>query len=245
MKKLAALDLEIWKIIPEEETDWAKHEPLGISCLAVLCEGGLEYVFQSPPNRPMTKEEVDHMMTQIADISLSHDIVTWNGLSFDWRVLCNEGLEDARPNVARLARNHIDLMFIVLCRKGHYLSLAKAAEGMKVSRKIDSVKLTTGEDVHITGAEAPVYWQRGETKAILEYLRGDVRATLEVAMAIRDQGYLRWLSNSGRNQSVSTGLHTVAECLDLPRPDTSWMSSAPVREDSYKWAMPYWRDRND
>jgi hypothetical protein len=141
-----------------------------------------------------------------------------------------------------LAYKHIDLMFMVMCYKGHYLSLAKAADGMKVFRKLDTVKLSNGQEVHIKGELAPMYWQRGETNAVLEYLRGDVKATLEVAKAVRESGCLRWRSDSGRPNFVSTDLMTVEQCLSIPRPDTAWMgAAAPQREDAYKWAVDYWQ----
>lgn len=239
---LASFDLEIWKQLPAGETDWKKHLPLGISCAAIRCENGQEYIFQSPPDRPMNEQEVGQIISRLLSVCQTHDIVTWNGLSFDWHMLQLEAPRDLKVAPPLLAYKHIDLMFMVMCYKGHYLSLAKAADGMKVFRKLDTVKLSNGQEVHIKGELAPMYWQRGETYAVLEYLRGDVKATLEVAKAVREGGYLRWRSDSMRPHFISTDLMTVEQCLSIPRPDTAWMgATAPKREDAYQWAVEYWQ----
>lgn len=76
----------------------------------------------------------------------------------------------------------------------------------------------------------------GDYHKVLEYVSQDVKATLALAQAIRDQGELRWVSRAGRpNQCDMPLLLTVKEAIPMPPPDTSWMSNPWPRSKFYGW----------
>lgn len=63
MRKYLAFDIEIAKVIPEEETDWIAHRPLGITCAAAMASDGRQWLwyaerlneFQSAMSWPRSK----------------------------------------------------------------------------------------------------------------------------------------------------------------------------------------------
>ena len=74
-------------------------------------------------------------------------------------------------------------------------------------------------------------------KEVLDYVRGDVGTILDLATAIDRQRTLRWMSSRGKPQSLTfpSGWLTVQEAIQLPLPDTSWMSNPWPRSKFTKW----------
>ena len=75
------------------------------------------------------------------------------------------------------------MMFQVLCERGHPLSLDAALKGAGLPPKMSQVTLRSGEAVHISGAEAPQYWQAGEYAAVAAYCAADAERTVALAAA--------------------------------------------------------------
>lgn len=237
-RKLAAFDIEIAREIPEGAKDWKPYRPLGISCAAIQLSHddprGRTLFHQGRPQ--MAQDDcvllVAELMSLVKD---GYTLVTFNGLNFDFDILAEEsGLVE---ECAMLARSHVDLMFIVVATRGHYLGLDTACKGMGVEGKLKEVQLASGEMLSgMDGARAPELWAAGEYDAVLDYLADDVRSTLELAEAIAEQRAICWTARSGRPNIVRVPkLYTVEECLALPEPDTSWMSDPPRREDFLAW----------
>lgn len=84
----------------------------------------------------------------------------------------------------------------------------------------------------VTGEMAPVLWARGERERVLAYVAQDVRTCMELALKCESCRELRWVARSGRLRCMALprGWLTVAEALELPLPDTSWMSEPWPRE---------------
>lgn len=231
--KLAAFDLEIAKVLPDGEQDLKRHRPLGISCAAVRMDDGRELVFQSAPETttisPAGCREIVATLSQLA--AEGYAIVTWNGAGFDFDILAEESGD--RAGCATLARQHVDMMLIVVALRGHFLGLDAAAKGMGVTGKLKHVVLNDGRILDsMTGAMAPSLWNEGEREAVLAYLSEDVRVTLELAQAINAQRRLSWRSKRGDlNQLTVPKLYSVAECLRLPRPK---MAGRGVAADARK-----------
>ena len=80
-------------------------------------------------------------------------------------------------------------------------------------------------------------WAEGKREEVLEYVAQDVRTTLELAQVCESLGELRWVARSGRLRSMALGEGwlTVWEALELPLPDTSWMSEPWPREKFTGW----------
>ena len=242
--KIAAFDLEIAKILPDDTPDWQAHRPLGITCAAVLATGpdplidDWDFTWKGTPQlTPSGCQDMVKKLQWLAD--QGYTIVTVNGLGFDFQILAEES--DMWRECAYIALlHHCDFMLMSLCGKGWPTGLNALAE-YAGSQKLKSVTLKDGSalnDMH--GAVAPQLWADGEYEAVLTYLNQDVKSTLAIAQKALDIGYLGWHSSTGRFWSVGLSqdntLPTVDQTLKWPRPNTSWMTN-PINPDSLaQWA---------
>lgn len=226
-----AFDIEITKIMPTGVQDWSRYRPLGISCAATLTSNGEANLFYGETAEgdyapQMSLAEIRTLIRHLqAEVAAGRTILTWNGLGFDFDILAEESGEYAACK--ELALEHIDMMFHVFCLKGFGLGLDKAAKGMGLRGK------TPG----ISGEMIPRMWNEGRYQVVLEYLRQDVQTTLDLGVAADQQRQLRWLSNRGTPQQLplNSGWLTVKRALELPLPDTSWMSNPWPRSKFTGW----------
>lgn len=246
MQKLVAFDLEIAKVLPEGETDWGKHRPLGISCAAMLSTGenpsvdDWEFIWQGQPklSQDACRDIVEKMLWLV---DRGHTVVTVNGLSFDFQILAEEsGLWLQCADVA--LNHHCDLMFMSVCDKGWRTGLDAFARGAGIESKLKQVVLKDGRVLEgMDGAKAPELWAAGEHEAVLSYLKQDVVATLGVAETAVAHKRLSWTSSAGRDWFVRLNLDgtlpTVREMLAWPRRDTSWMDDPPDPDEMAGWIM--------
>lgn len=238
--KLAAFDLEIAKVV--EEGDWLEQRPLGITCAAVeLSEGAphisREWWAEERLDKSSCCDIVSHLMWLAEQ---GYTIITVNGVGFDFDILAEES--DMWEECADLALNyHCDMMMMSVCRLGWRVGLDALARGAATQSKLKEVTLRDGSTLNgMDGSMAPELWQRGEYDAVRAYLRQDVAATLKVAERALEVGRLRWQSLKGRWWGVSLRdgrLPIVAEMLQWPRPDTSWMTDPPSPKGIAWWAL--------
>lgn len=229
--RFLAFDIEIATPITGSFDDWRLHRPLGIACAATLTAYGDlrlwhgitpegEIADQLTPDE--SAELVEYLNTAVQS---GYTLLTWNGLAFDFDVLAEES---GQANICKqLAINHVDMMFHIFCHKGFPLALDKAAKGMHLP----------GKPQGMSGELAPIYWQQGRRKQVLDYVAQDARTTLDLAHAIQNQRELRWISNRGSPQflPVLAGWLTVRQALELPEPDTTWMSRPMSRQRFTEW----------
>lgn len=219
--------------------DWEAHRPLGISCAAVATPGAPDpWWYWSWTNRASTNTPATIVKYLQMLVGSEYTLVTWNGGAFDFDILAEES--GMRAECAELARQHIDLMAIVVALRGHYLGLDTAAKGMAIEGKRKVVTLHDGTTMDgMNGALAPVLWQQGEYDAVLDYLREDVRVTLALAYEIADRGFVSWTARSGRRNTIRIPeLLTVDQCLERWRdcpPDNGWMTDPPDLEQMLAW----------
>jgi len=226
-----AFDIEISKILPEGVQDWSFHRPLGISCAATLPDDGdVTLWYGKTPSSDfasqMSVDETQSLVDYLASASDSgYQILTWNGLGFDFDILAEES--DMLPACRDLALNHTDMMFHIFCLKGYPLGLDKAAKGMGLK----------GKPIGMSGEMAPRMWKDGQFQEVLEYAQQDVHTTLDLAKVTEIHQQLKWLSNRGKPQflPLRSGWLTVQEAQNLPTPDTSWMSDPWPRSKFSKW----------
>ena len=214
-RRYLALDLETAKAL-EDMSDWHSHRPLGISCAASLAADADQPTLWHGGDR-LTCQEAAALVHYLEDqVGQGVTLLTWNGLGFDLDILAEEAqmLQPCRS----LALAHVDMMFDIFCRLGHGVGLDAAAKGMGITGKLEGMK----------GADAPVLWAEGRREEVLKYVAQDVRTTMELAQICESCGELRWVARSGRMRSMALGEGwlTVREALELPLPDTSWMSAA-------------------
>ncbi len=238
--RLAAFDLETAKILPPTVSDLKQHMPLGISCAAIALSDAEEpEVWSGAPQ--LTADECGKLVDRLqALVAAGYTLVTWNGASFDFFVLAQESCRTEA--CGQLALGHVDLMVMVTFTKGYYLGLDKALAGAGLQGKVKNVALRDGTILSdMSGAQAPALWKAGEHEAVLAYLKGDVAQLLALAEVVHRTRSIRWLSNSGKPQSVRVNkLLTVSECFQIPAPDTSWMSNPPARSSFVNW-IPGWQ----
>lgn len=235
--QLASFDIEIASVIPDAAHDWSSMPNLGISCAAVAFSDSDEVTFWSGTPQ-MTQDEAQDLVHTLIDVNgAGYSLVTWNGCSFDFRVLADES--GMHQECAELAMEHIDLMLMVTFTKGWYLSLQKALDGAGLRGKLKRVRLDDGSILDdMDGSKAPALWEEGEHEAVLSYLEEDVRQQLALAQFVLSDKRVQWVSNSGNPQIVPfDGLKTVRQCFDIAEPDTSWMTDPPTREQFIDW-MP-------
>jgi hypothetical protein len=231
MKEFLSYDIEIYEDLPEgENVDLSKITP---SVAAFCTDYENVHYYDDVPH--MSKVKAQNLVLDLQKkVNEGFTLFTWNGLHFDLRLLAlySGMLEEC----GRLALNHIDGMFLVVAQKGFYLGLDKALIGAKMETKLHEVELNDKTKFsQMNGSKAPMLWRSGEYSAVREYLKYDVIQPLKLANHIQSSGYIRWKSNSGKDNYLKTQMLTVKECLKLEKPDTSWMTSAPNREDFYNW----------
>lgn len=234
-RKWLSFDLEIAALIPEGETDWDQYRPLGITCVGFayandngdiralsLC--GEERGNDTPLPR-MTQADCQEIVKRLQNaVKNGYTILTWNGTSFDFDVLAEES--GMHAECVELAMNHADPMLQVYCIKGFPLGLDAVARGLGLAGKSEGV----------SGAKAPYLWAEGKHEEVLEYVANDAKVTLQVALAIKRRKELTWIAKSGRRNSLHIPkLLTVREALQLPLPDTSWMTEPMPREKFISW----------
>lgn len=230
-REFISYDIEIVEDLPERENvELSKFTP----SIAAFCTD-YENIFYYEDVPHMSKNTACKLVIDLQKkVSEGFTLFTWNGTNFDLQLLAlYSGMIE---ECGRLALNHVDGMFLVVAQKGFYLGLDKALIGAKMETKLHQVQLndksTFGD---MNGSKAPSLWRMGEYQAVRDYLRYDVVQPLKLANHIQSTGYIRWTSNSGKANSLKTKILTVKECVKLPLPDTSWMSSSPKREEFISW----------
>jgi hypothetical protein len=231
-REFIAFDIETAKEIPGDDFNWKPHRPLGITCIASQStrDDAPEIWYSkdasgSPAPRmtqPDVAKFVRHLSSEMTDGFVP---LSWNGLAFDIDILAEEStlVDECRT----LARNHVDMMFHVVCEKGFPVALKNAASGLGVQGKLDGVE----------GIDAPALWAGGQHDVVLDYVAQDVRATLSIALESERRRSFAWTTRKGTisKMPLSRGWLTVDEAARLPLPDTSWMSSPPSRRDFMSW----------
>lgn len=220
------IEAEFWRPL---KTDWKRFRPLGITCAAAASSDGHLWNWWAHDRgkftAQMTKDQCFQLALELAVlVDDGYTLLTWNGLSFDFDILAEEAGE--YDLCKSLAMTHADLMFQFFCTKGYPLGLDTACKGMGLP----------GKPEDMDGALAPVKWEAGEYHKVLDYVSWDVKNTLALAGTVVKTGAINWISRSGRsNQCEFPQLMTAREALELPEPDTSWMSDPMARWQFYEW----------
>lgn len=229
--KYLAFDLETSKIV-ENGQSWESQRPLGISVAATLPSNSEPKVWygQGRPNSDpwaampgMQVRTLVHYLQQA--VSDGYQIVTWNGLKFDFDILAEES--GMREECIELAMNHLDPMFHFFCIKGFYVSLGKVADGMGIEGKSGS------------GQDAPILWDAGQYQRVMDYVAQDVRVTMSVFEEIQKSRRILWITSRDTISRAILGIDgvlPVKEAMKLPEPDTSWMTGeSPKRDEFFAW----------
>lgn len=223
-------DIELYDDLPAENPDLKIIKP----STAAICTNLEDCRFFD--DDPYIKKETAQRLVEVMLDYYDNGIIPlgWNTLSFDFQLLgYYSGLVE---QCGKLALNSVDMMFLVVCHKGYFLSLNKALAGANIESKLHEVSLNDNTTfASMDGSKAPLLWRNKEFSAVRSYLRVDVEQPLKLARHTESTGFIRWTSNSGKANSLKTDMLTVKEALKLPLPDTSWMKAVKPREEFYNW----------
>jgi len=230
MDRFLTFDTELASIIEDDGTgNWAERGPFDFSVAAVSDQDGATRIWHSVdssggPASIMSRETALELLRFLrTEQERGVPIVTWNGLGFDFRWL---GVAAGDPALAaRIALDHFDPMFQFHCQRGFPVSLAKVGEGLGIPQ----TKLMSGKD-------APIAWRDGRRAEVIEYVRGDVQLTAKILRRIVETGGVRWRTRAGSlSGEAMPKLLPVRDLVDLPLPDTSWMSDPIPRAKFFDW----------
>ena len=231
-RKYLAFDIETAKVQSTDERDWRAHRPLGISCAATLA---------AESGEPVLWHGVTKLIVRQAECA-SGKRSNWSSI---WRIkfgmaipllpgmvwaLISTSLrknQECLTSARRLARDHVDMMFHVVCQLGFGVSLDSAAKGMGISGKLEG----------LNGAVVPRLWAEGRRQEVLEYVAQDVRITLELAKTCEACRHFRWVTRGGsrREMPLPRGWLSVSSAARLPEPDTTWMGNQWSRTAFTAW----------
>ena len=161
-------------------------------------------------------------------IASTETIVTWNGLSFDFKFLANKTSDGVRVcQLAFVAINrHVDLMFDFLVAHGYPTSMQSVGEPL-------------GHSKSWSGAEAA---ESTDKEAVLAYCVEDVKVLAAIEAAGTAAGWLIRLTQMGKRTVwvlPVTNFRSVDECLVGLRtvsPDQSWMTTPINIAGTAEWA---------
>lgn len=133
-------------------------------------------------------------------------LVTWGGMSADFRMLCKE-CPQLRSTIQQLALHSIDVPFVSACHQGMMMSLSSAADGIGIQ----------GKDTGVS-KEVPEWWRAGLRQKVHEHVCTDVRLTMEVFLDICHRKSLVWKTQRGFVRHWAFPFQRVSECLQVPKP---------------------------
>lgn len=241
---LKSFDLEIWKQLPDDSIkNWQEHAPIGVSLAGFGQDFGLNKVFKAEPTRAMERWQLDEILDGMLEMQKAGTLFcTWNGASFDFRLMA---IETGRfEDCSKLALAHCDLMLIAVWGKGWMVGLDKALRAHGLEGKRSAVKLNDGTEFkEMNGGHVPRLWQSGEVDACMEYFHRDLRAEYEIAHAVQKTKRLQFLNKAMTNTHTVhvEKLWTVGEILNGAMgefPDTSWQDKPITPEQFVGWMKP-------
>lgn len=228
---LLSFDIEIsdvFDLAPGEDLD--DHAPFHISIASTAVHGGEERLWYSTkddgtPSINITRERASELLDYLETMQQRKDVkvCAWNGLGFDlkWIGHAAEDLERA----ARVALASYDPMFQFFNQRGFPVGLGKVGDAMG----IEQTKL-------MNGADAPGAWRDGRYDEVKEYVMGDSQITNQIVAEIERRGEISWITARGMARSEPMPrLKTVAEVLEDPEPDQSWMDTPMPRSKFHSW----------
>jgi hypothetical protein len=231
-RRYLAFDIETAREVPGADFNWKAHRPLGITCIASLTTGSDQpriWLTRNSDDTPAPRMSQGDVAAFVEHLSAAVDEgfvpLSWNGLAFDFDVVAEESalVDECR----KLAIHHVDMMFHVVCEKGFPVALKSAASGLGLPGKLAGVE----------GIDAPALWAAGQHELVTAYVAQDVRTTLAVAETSEQRRSFAWTTRKGTTSSMPLprGWLTVDQAMQLPLPDTSWMSDPPSRSDWSGW----------
>lgn len=205
---------------------------LGITCGALVTPDE-EFLFHGDRSQmyapEMNYRNVVDMVDTLKRVSSKYTIVTWNGVSFDFRVISTMirswGYDDSE--IKELTLNSVDPAFNMFCELGYMCSLKSAAEGMNVEGKLDGMN----------GLEAVYAWKNSveDQERVLRYVLEDCRALRRVITRALEKKMIMWVTRNNKLKTWTLNMGKVKDSFNIALPDTSWMTNPRTRESIAGW----------
>lgn len=252
---IISFDLEICDELVQDETGKNNFENIRISTAAWSDEidfSKIRYYHDIPEKSklfdlngyPMHRQTAQQLVRDlIKEVKSGKIIYTWNGASFDFRVLAiHSGMFE---ECAKLALWSIDGMLLVTFKNGYFLGLDKVLVGAGLESKLHTVTLKDGTVLEdMSGMKAPELWRAGEFDAVNDYLAYDVIQPLKHVDHLTKFKRFDWKSKTGFNMymrlpdySFGGILPLTKDLFGIPMPDTSRFDNPPNRKQFFEW-MP-------
>ena len=229
-RKMATLEIKTDHYHETPEA-WAARPPVNVACAVVAlndCSQPLVHVNRNTAGviqDHLSREQVSDVLKHLAHLrSRGYNLVSWNGTAFDLQTMAD--ITERYDQCAELALNHYDIMFQIFCNVGWPVSLAATAKGMGICHS------------SMTGPELNAAWQDpGARNLVVDQAIANATVCLDIAHTARREDRLRWHSHKGNRFTLrlTAGLLTVSQSMQLPPPDTSWMTETLERRHFVKW----------
>ena len=172
----------------------------------------------------MSKETAKAMLDYMAlKKSQGYVLFAWNGAGFDLKMIGH--LAGDVELAGKLCMDLYDPMYQVLSIKGYPVGLSAVQKGLGIE-----------QEKSMSGKDAPEAWKNGEFQKVTSYVIGDSEITVQIAFAIAKANGINWVTKAGKPSSLRFDKFlTVAECLLLPSPNTSWMDKPIDRKQVIAW----------
>lgn len=232
MENLFALNVQIATVLPDK-ADWNEYRPFGISCLGLQKIGHDPILFYEMDRDGFyaRKMSFNYLITQVYPflkglVGLGAKFVTWNGLGFDFSVLSEE--MKAKDFLVEIALDHYDLQYQVIKSVGYPISRQRAAQGFGIETK------------PYVGKHMPRFWIEGKQETVLEYLKQNLRVTLEIAMCM-DQSKQIILREKKEDYVRDLILKRIAQVWELRGITTPDRVNIPEKFSDSK--IMYWMEK--
>lgn len=217
------IDIETVNEIPDT---WNSNPtPLPIACIGVKIDDRPVLVYHNTvkDGAAMTDEQVVHVIDKLIEYdSLNCKIVSFNGSGFDIKLLAQYVKKDKNEymKVRKMNLNHIDLMFLVVCNRGHPVALAKITDAMGIGKK----SLEGG------GLESVKLWAAGKYEDVYNYNTKDVELLYDLFREVNKTQNIQFVSKAGNRIKFPVEVLTVKDAYNLPPLEKALMS-----RDRFMW----------
>jgi hypothetical protein len=165
-------------------------------------------------------------------------IVTFNGLGFDWRVICDNVGEDnliIQTRVRDMARGHHDIMLKYTCEYGYFVSLQSFLD------LSNSGLSTTGSGKDVITKWCGEQATHQSQLDVLDGCRNNIQCLSHVYSQLWNPEPIKRKTKSGNTQIWDHGgkVDTVQVCVEkfIANPlENSWLRNPPDPAQMMEWA---------
>lgn len=195
-------------------------------CAVVTTENGEKTYYRGDP--VMDQADVDRLATQLCE---ANRVYTFNGTSFDLRVIAAHASPDLAQHLAALAVSdtHIDVLYDFASRAGYYAALSSFSTDHTAPKSM-------------SGGEAALKWLNpAERDSVLKYCANDVDMLRGIVRCVRHYGRYERTAKSGRSTTIVVDNFEMRDPLVAYEAhtelDLKWMTDPPDLSEGFAWAL--------